>query len=204
MLKIIPLVVSYILGSIPFGFITVYLVKKKDIRTFGSGNIGATNVTRVLGKNWGIFVFSLDFFKGFIAPLMVSLLVKSPGASLFILAALFTVIGHNWTCFLKFKGGKGVATSIGAICGLGLKFPALFPVLIGAIVIWVLVFFISKMVSLASLISAFSFLIFSFIAYFKSGLSWEFIILSLALFLFIVLRHKKNIKNILGKKELRF
>ena len=204
MLKIIPLAVSYLLGSIPFGFIVVYLVQKKDIRAFGSGNIGATNVTRVLGKKWGSLVFSLDFFKGFFSPLMVPLLVKNPPVYLFILAAIFSVIGHNWTCFLKFKGGKGVATSIGAICALAVKSPVLFGVLAGSVVVWATVFFISKIVSLASLASACSFLLFSFIAYFTAGLNFEFIILSLALFLFIVLRHKKNIKNILGKKELRF
>jgi len=204
MLKIIPLAVSYLLGSIPFGFIAVYLVKKKDIRSLGSGNIGATNVTRVLGKEWGSLVFGLDFLKGFFSPLIVPFWVKDPPLYLFMLAAMFSVIGHNWTCFLKFKGGKGVATSIGAICGLAVKSPVLFVVLSGAVVVWVLVFFISKIVSLASLMSACSFLIFSFIAYFTAGLDLEFIVLSLLFFTFIILRHKNNIKNILSRKELHF
>ena len=192
------------MGSIPFGFVAVYLVKRVDIRTLGSGNIGATNVTRVLGKPWGIAVFILDFLKGFICPLIVTRLVDDPKILLFIFAALLAVSGHNWTCFLKFKGGKGVATSIGAICGLAVKFPVLIPVLVISIIVWIVVFFVSKVVSLASLASAFSFLIFSIIFYLTIGLPWEFLILSVLLFLSIVLRHRKNIKNILAKKELHF
>ena len=72
------LITSYILGSIPFGFLLVYWLKKIDIRSVGSGNIGATNVTRVLGKKWGIFVFILDFLKGFSAPLLVVIFIKNP------------------------------------------------------------------------------------------------------------------------------
>ena len=162
MLKIIPLAVSYLLGSIPFGFIIVNLVKKKDIRTLGSGNIGATNVTRVLGKKWGVLVFTLDFLKGLFSPLIVPLFVKDAPVYLSILAAVCAVIGHNWTCFLKFKGGKGVATSIGAVCGLGVKSPVLLIILASSVIVWVLIFFISKIVSLASLVSACFFLLFSF------------------------------------------
>jgi len=198
------LAASYLLGSIPFGFIVVYLVKRVDIRTLGSGNIGATNVTRVLGKRWGIAVFVLDFLKGFSAPLLVPLLVDKPKVLLFILAGLLSVSGHNWTCFLKFKGGKGVATSIGVICGLSVKFPVLFPVLVSAVIVWISVFLVSKIVSLASLVSTFSFLILAIIFYFVRDLPLEFVVLSLLLFLFIVLRHKKNIRNILAKKELHF
>jgi len=123
---------------------------------------------------------------------------------LFILAGLLSVSGHNWTCFLKFKGGKGVATSIGVICGLSVKFPVLFPVLVSAVIVWISVFLVSKIVSLASLVSTFSFLILAIIFYFVRDLPLEFVVLSLLLFLFIVLRHKKNIRNILAKKELHF
>lgn len=204
MQQLILLISSYLIGSIPFGFIVVYLVKRVDIRTLGSGNIGATNVVRALGKPWGIAVFILDFLKGFVCPLIVVLFVSSPNVLLLIFAALLAVFGHNWSCFLKFKGGKGVATSIGAICGLAVKFPVLFQVLAISIIVWAIVFFRSKLVSLASLISAFSFLIFSIIFCFTIGLPWEFTALSLLLFGSMVLRHKKNIKNILAKKELHF
>ena len=194
------LILSYLIGGIPFGFLVVYLVKRVDVRGLGSGNIGATNVTRVLGRKWGITVFILDFFKGFIAPLMVPLFVENPPTFLFILAIMAAVCGHNWTPFLKFKGGKGVSTSLGGIAGLSSQFSFLIALLLIAVFAWVIVFFIFKVVSLASLVSAFTFFAFSFVF----SLSLEFKVFSFLLFVFILIRHKKNIKNILKKKESRF
>ena len=194
------LILSYLIGGIPFGFLAVYLVKKADIRGLGSGNIGATNVTRVLGKKWGISVFVLDFLKGFIAPLIVPFFVNNPPTFLFILAIIAVVCGHNWTPFLQFKGGKGVSTSLGGIAGLSLQFSSLIILFLIAIVAWVAVFFIFKIVSLASLVSAFSFFVFSLIF----SLPIEFKIFSLLLFVFILIRHKKNIKSLLENKEFHF
>jgi len=194
------LILSYLIGGIPFGFLTVYLVKKADIRGLGSGNIGATNVTRVLGKKWGISVFVLDFLKGFIAPLIVPFFVSNPPTFLFILAIIAVVCGHNWTPFLQFKGGKGVSTSLGGIAGLSLQFSSLLILFLIAIFTWAVVFFIFKIVSLASLVSAFSFFVFSLIF----SLPLEFKVFSLLLFVFISIRHKKNIKNLLKNKESHF
>ena len=194
------LILSYLIGGIPFGFLAVYLVKKTDIRGLGSGNIGATNVTRVLGKKWGISVFVLDFLKGFIAPLIVPFFVSNPPTLLFILAIIAVVCGHNWTPFLQFKGGKGVSTSLGGIAGLSLQFSSLLILFLIAIFAWVAVFFIFKVVSLASLVSVFSFFVFSLIF----SLPLEFKVFSLLLFVFISIRHKKNIKNILKNKESHF
>lgn len=193
-------IVGYFIGGIPFGYLITYLVKKVDIRNFGSGNIGATNVTRVVGKKWGVFVFILDFLKGFIVPFIVPLFIKNPSTFVYILIIMITVCGHNWTPFLKFKGGKGVSTSLGGIVGLSIQFSFLRIPFLGAILIWTAVFFISKVVSLASLSSAFFFFIFSFIF----CLPMEFKIFSFLLLLFILIRHKKNIKNILANKESRF
>ncbi|MCK4520087.1 MAG: glycerol-3-phosphate 1-O-acyltransferase PlsY [Candidatus Omnitrophica bacterium] len=197
---IILLVLSYLIGGIPFGFLVVYLVKKADIRGLGSGNIGATNVTRVLGKKWGISVFILDFLKGFIAPLLVPLFMEEASIFVYILTIIAAVCGHNWTPFLKFKGGKGVSTSLGGIAGLSIQFSSLRIIFLAVVFIWVVVFFISKVVSLASLASAFFFFIFSF----TFSLPVEFKVFSFLLFVFILIRHKKNIKNILEKKESRF
>jgi len=194
------LILSYLIGGIPFGFLVVYLVKKADIRGLGSGNIGATNVTRVLGKKWGISVFVLDFLKGFIVPLIVPFFVSNPPTFLFILAIIAVVCGHNWTPFLQFKGGKGVSTSLGGIAGLSVQFSSLLILFLIAVFIWVVVFFISKTVSLASLASAFSFFVFSLIF----SLPLEFKAFSLLLFVFILIRHKKNIKNLLKNKESHF
>jgi len=194
------LILSYLIGGIPFGFLAVHLVKKADIRSLGSGNIGATNVIRVLGKKWGILVFILDFLKGFIVPLIVPFFVNNPPAFLFILAVIATICGHNWTPFLRFEGGKGVSTSLGGIAGLSLHFFSLLILFLISVLVWVLIFFIFKVVSLASLASAFSFFIFSLIF----SLPLEFKAFSFLLFVFILIRHKKNIKNLLKKKELRF
>jgi glycerol-3-phosphate acyltransferase PlsY len=147
------LIGSYLLGSIPFGYLAGRLVGI-DIRETGSGNVGATNVVRVLGKQYGYPVFVLDVLKGFGA-VKISMLLTSGrppewnSPEIFgILAAMSSVLGHLYSPWLKFKGGKGVATSAGALL-------ALTPVatLIG-IAIWIIVFWLTRYVSLASIIAA--------------------------------------------------
>ena len=147
------LVSSYLLGSIPFGYLTGRL-GGIDIRQAGSGNVGATNVLRVLGKRYGYPVFALDVLKGFGAVKIAMLM--APGQppewnspEIFgILAAMSSVLGHLYPPWLKFKGGKGVATSAGALL-------ALTPVatLIG-LAIWIIVFWLTRYVSLASITAA--------------------------------------------------
>jgi glycerol-3-phosphate acyltransferase PlsY len=147
------LVGSYLLGSIPFGYLAGRLVGI-DIRQTGSGNVGATNVVRVLGKRYGYPVFALDFLKGFGA-VKISMLM-APGRPpewnsseiIGILAAMSSILGHLYPPWLKFKGGKGVATSAGALLALT---PV--PTLIG-VAIWIIVFWLTRYVSLASIIAA--------------------------------------------------
>ncbi|HEX5492634.1 MAG TPA: glycerol-3-phosphate 1-O-acyltransferase PlsY [Candidatus Udaeobacter sp.] len=144
---------SYLLGSIPFGYLAGRLAGI-DIRQTGSGNVGATNVVRVLGKRYGYPVFALDVLKGFGA-VNISMLL-APGRppewnspEIFgIFAAIFSVLGHLYPPWLKFKGGKGVATSAGALLALT---P---PATIIAIAIWVIVFWMTRYVSLASVVAA--------------------------------------------------
>ena len=183
----------------PFGLIVAYLVKGIDIRKFGSGNIGATNVVRVVGKKWGILVFVLDFLKGFFPPFAAKFFIQ-PDNYAYISSAILPVFGHMFPVFLKFKGGKGVATSIGALCGLSIIFPKLWFVLLISLGIWLIVFFVFRYVSLASLLLGLSFFIFSIIF----SLPREVIGFSLILFIFITMRHTKNIKNLFTKKEHRF
>jgi acyl phosphate:glycerol-3-phosphate acyltransferase len=145
------LIGSYLLGSIPFGFLAGRLAGI-DIRKAGSGNVGATNVVRVLGKRYGYPVFALDFLKGFGA-VKVSMLMAAPGRPpewnsseiVGILAAMSSILGHLYPPWLKFKGGKGVATSAGALLALT---PV--PTLIG-VAIWIIVFWMTRYVSLASI-----------------------------------------------------
>ncbi|MFH1505210.1 MAG: glycerol-3-phosphate 1-O-acyltransferase PlsY [Candidatus Omnitrophota bacterium] len=200
MLKLILLTVSYLLGSIPFGFLITYGVKGVDIRNFGSGNIGATNVVRVVSKPWGILVFLLDFLKGLAGPCLTVYLLGSSASLIIILSAIFVVCGHNWTIFLKFKGGKGVAASLGAITGLAFIFSQLWIALFVSLIIWVVVFHIFKYVSAASLTASAAFLIYTWI----SSLPLEIKFFSVLLFIIIAARHKKNIQSLLAKKENRF
>lgn len=197
---ILLLVISYLLGGIPYGFLVAKAVKRVDIRTKGSGNIGATNVIRVVGKKWGILVFILDFLKGFVVPLIVPYFIKEPEAIIYIMAIIAVVCGHNWTPFLHFKGGKGVSTTLGGILGLGCIFQELIIIFLISVAAWAIVFFIFKMVSLASMASTFCFFIFSFIF----NVPGVFKIMAFFLFFFILIRHKKNIQNILQKKESHF
>ena len=147
------LIGSYLLGSIPFGYLAGRL-GGIDIRTAGSGNVGATNVVRVLGKRYGYPVFALDVLKGFGA-VMISMLMargRSPewnSPEIFgILAAISSVLGHMYPPWLKFDGGKGVATSGGALLALT---PAATLIGVG---IWIIVFWLTRYVSLASITAA--------------------------------------------------
>ncbi len=200
MLKIFLFSISYIIGSIPFGFIISRLVKNIDIRDFGSGNIGATNVFRSVGKGWGVLVFILDLLKGFIP--IIFLKAYLPGASgyFFVLSAILVVCGHNWTIFMRFKGGKGVAASLGVLIGLSFVFQNLGFILILSIIFWISVFLTFRYVSLASILAGSLFFI---LTLFLSR-DVEIQILSFSFAVFIWIRHKKNIKRLLKKKENRF
>lgn len=171
-----------------------------DIREYGSGNIGATNVARLLGKRWGIVTFFLDSLKGFLpVGLFFKLFSNQPGVNfLGILVILSTVSGHNWPIFLRFKGGKGVATSVGGILALSLKISYLREPLLGGVVIWVIVFLFSRIVGLASLVSSGSFFLFCL---FLERVEFEFKILSGLLFGFILIRHHSNIRALFRKKR---
>ncbi|MEI6085624.1 MAG: glycerol-3-phosphate 1-O-acyltransferase PlsY [Verrucomicrobiota bacterium] len=139
-------VVSYFLGSIPTGFLWAK-AKGIDIRTVGSGNIGATNVMRALGKGPGIAVLLIDALKGF-APVFLAPRLCEGGSELQIVCCLCVIAGHNWTCWLNFKGGKGIATSAGALLAF---LPLPFLCVLG---VWIVVFAASRYVSLASICAA--------------------------------------------------
>jgi glycerol-3-phosphate acyltransferase PlsY len=150
---VVTAIVGYLLGSIPTGYLVAH-AKGVDIRAVGSGNIGATNVMRILGKPAGIFVLFVDALKGWLAVVpMPRLVLAAFGLSTDaitletcqIIAGVSAILGHNYTCWLNFKGGKGIATSAGVLL-------ALVPwALLTILTIWILVFAVTKYVSLASL-----------------------------------------------------
>lgn len=199
MLKLILLLISFFLGAIPFGYLVAQKIKKIDIRNYGSGNIGATNVFRIVGKKWGIFVFILDLLKGFAVPFFAFIFFPDRfELYFFIFLSLTAVLGHNWTPFLRFKGGKGVATSLGAI--LALYFPFfqdLRLVLPLTLLAWLAVFLFLRLVSAASIAAGAVFLISSL--FFSESL--EIKVLAVILFLLILLRHKENISRLAKGRE---
>jgi acyl phosphate:glycerol-3-phosphate acyltransferase len=194
-------VVSYLLGSIPTGFL-VAKGRGIDIRTVGSGNIGATNVFRYLGKPAGVFVLLMDALKGWaavvgLARLVALLLYPSADAQtrewLGVVAGISAILGHNYTCWLHFKGGKGIATSAGVLA-------ALVPTaLIIALGIWGVVCVATRYVSLGSIVAAFSL---PFLAW-LTGASVTMIWVAGIMGALAIYKHKTNIRRLLNGTENR-
>ena len=198
---------GYLLGSIPFGFI-IARAHGKDLRTIGSRNIGATNVARALGRRWAYVCFILDVLKGLIPMLVFRALLGAfeprPGLLfLWLLVGCAAVVGHIFPVYLKFKGGKGVATSLGV--GLGL-WPYYTICAFFAFVIWVVVTLIWRYVSLASITASVAFPLVLVLAIVLVS-SWDFsnlwplIIAATAIPLMVVLRHRENIKRLIAGTE---
>ena len=195
------IIISYLLGSIPFAYLLGRILKGIDIRKFGSGNVGATNAFRVLGPSWGIIVLILDTLKGVISVTWVAnfflIYWDHSGIVLRIIFGIACICGHNWTLFLRFKGGKGVATSLGVLAGLGVAVIELRFILFLVFLVWLVTFLILRFVSVASVLSAISLPIFMLIFH----QSKELLILSIVLAIFIIIRHKKNLLGLLRGQE---
>lgn len=202
---ILAVIISYLIGSIPSAYILGRLFKGKDLRQFGSHNVGATNAFRVFGKGIGISVLFIDIIKGIIAVVLIGDYIISKdifisGEIMRIILGVASVCGHNWTIFLNFKGGKGVAVSFGVLIGLAIKYCALRVIFGYILVVWIATFLISRMVSLASLLSSIAFVVCMFLFRQKP----EFITMSIILCVFIIFRHRANIKRIIKGEEHRF
>ena len=188
---IVILLSAYIIGSIPFGYIMTRLIKNVDIRHYGSGNIGATNVLRLLGWKAGLLVFLLDGAKGVAAVLLAGAL--SDHAALPLLAGLAVLLGHSFSLFLKFKGGKGAATGVGVLVGLSV-WVTLIVLLIAAAVIA-----ITRYVSLASILGVLSVPL----LFWLFGYETVYIYFGLLAALIIVWRHRANIARLLKGTEAK-
>jgi glycerol-3-phosphate acyltransferase PlsY len=208
-LYLIVAAVAYLLGSIPFGYLLVRIFRGEDIRQTGSGNIGATNVVRSGAKGLGIATLALDAIKGALAVCLAALVAGSkynlcgdfvqhpcaPALRLMSLAAICAVLGHVFPVWLRFKGGKGVATALGAFC-------VLFPkVILVSLVIFILVVAITRYVSLGSILGAIAFPV---AAYFMQNADWLSLFLASGVSLIIVLKHHQNISRLLAGTENRF
>jgi glycerol-3-phosphate acyltransferase PlsY len=200
LLLIFSALLAYLIGSLPFGYIFAKLIKGIDIRDYGSGNIGATNAFRVIGKGWAGVVLLLDAAKGF---LVVTLLAsfcynRAPVINIDfykVIMAIAVISGHNWTIFLGFKGGKGVATSLGALLGIC-------PLACGlSLIVWAVAILVWRYVSLASLVAVTSLPVFVVIFYQQRENFLILVLFSVVVASFAACRHSSNIRRLLQGKE---
>ena len=183
---IIIISISYLMGSIPFGLILTKIFLKKDIRNLGSGNIGATNVLRAGNKKIGYLTLILDILKAVIPVLYI----KFNFPELIYISSLTVFIGHVFPVWLKFKGGKGVATYVGILFSINYFLGFIFALS------WLLIFFISKYSSLSSILSSLLIPIFVFLSP-NNGNEYFFIIM----FVLILFTHRENVKRLINKEE---
>lgn len=184
-------IAAYLIGSIPVGLILGKLIWKKDLRQYGSHNIGATNAWRTLGKKAGVLVFILDFLKGQVGVLLGAYFFASPGAM--VIGGLMAIFGHMFPLFIGFKGGKGVSTSLGVIAALMPKVTAII------VIVWLVLVLLTRYVSLGSIVAAVLAPILA--AVFKEPTIYFLFAFIVAVF--VVLRHKENISRLKAGRENR-
>lgn len=189
-LELLVIVVSYLLGSVSFSVLLAKLLKGIDIRQYGSGNAGATNTLRVLGKGPAILVLVLDVLKG-IAAVWLGTWVGGWGTWVAALCGIAAIIGHNWPLYFRFRGGKGIATTIGVMATL-----CLWPALLAGIIA-ILSIFITRYVSLGSLIFVALTPVFLWVTGFTQPVLWT----SLIIAVFAFWRHRMNIVKIVEGRE---
>lgn len=193
-------VVAYLFGSFPTAIIAGRLLKKIDIREHGSGNAGATNVVRVLGWKAGLVVLLIDMFKGFVPVFWLTTMFVGGGENIIyyqILAALFAIIGHIWTVFAGFKGGKGVGTAAGVFMGIAPLALSL------ALLLFIIIVAVTRFVSLGSLLSAITFgailALQKFV--FNQNVPDVLLIIGGLVIVLIWFAHRENIKRLLSGTE---
>lgn len=210
----ITIIGAYLLGSIPFGLL-IAKTHGKDLRSIGSGNIGATNVSRALGRKWAYLCFLLDVLKGLIPMLAIMFLTKPLSTQsntgkvvflwLWLTVGCAAILGHIFPIYLKFRGGKGVATSFGVALGL---WPYYTICASFAIVVWVVAALIWRYVSLASIAASITFPIVLILAITITP-SWNFVGLwpllttAVAIPLMVIIRHRENVKRLIAGTESR-
>lgn len=188
-MKILFVLLAYLIGSFPTGFVFFRLSEKKDIRQFGSQSMGATNVLRLKGWKYALSVMIVDIFKGFLPVFLAMRLFSDQTFAL--VCGFMAVLGHCFPVYIKFRGGKGVATTVGMFAAVALK-PLLF-----MLVIFVAVAALTRYVSLGSLLASMSFPAFAFLFKEEKEILW----LGLAIFLLIAFKHRSNIRRLLAGNE---
>ena len=183
------LLASYLLGSIPNGLIFGKLLWNVDLRQHGSHNIGATNAWRTLGRVPGLLIFLLDFLKGYLAVWLALHFIGTPGSM--VLAGIIAIAGHSCSIFLRFKGGKGVATGLGVIAML------MPPITCIVFLVWLAIVLTTRYVSLGSIVASALVPLLAWLFYEP----WEYILLGLLAAVFIIVRHRTNIDRLMRGTE---
>jgi len=203
---VILIVGAYLLGSIPFGLI-IAKAHGRNLRSIGSGNIGATNLSRALGRKWAYFCFALDVTKG-LAPMLVAakLIDSAPTTTelfLWLAVGSTAILGHIFPIYIGFKGGKGVATSFGVAIGL---WPYYTICAAAAFLVWVVVVLLWRYISLASIAASITFPLMLLLAIilipaWRFANLWPILITAIAIPLMVVVRHRENIKRLIAGTE---
>ncbi len=203
---------AYFIGSIPFAFI-IGKLKGKDLRKYGSGNVGATNAGRVLGKKYFYISLTLDALKGFIPTIAAKFTLFSTTTLpldkshlLWVLTGFFAIAGHNWPIWLRFKGGKGVATSLGVVLAI---YPYYTIPAIIALITWIAMVIVTGYVSVGSISSAIIFItsFFVFVYLFPTWTLnelWPLAIIGSVLVVVLIYRHRSNISRLIAGTENKF
>lgn len=185
-------ILSYLIGSFSSAYVLGIVLKKQDIRAYGSGNAGATNAVRVFGKKIGAMAFILDVLKGVLAVYIGNKILGYDGK---LIAGIFVVLGHNWPVFFKFKGGKGIATSFGILLSIHWITAVL------TLIVFIVVAVTTKYISLSSILSAFAAPIVILIV--KKPFDGKFFLMTLLLAILAIFKHRSNIKRLMEGKEYR-
>lgn len=183
--------ISYLIGSLPVGWIVGKIFYNKDIRYLGSHNIGATNVYRVFGLRPALLVFLLDAAKGVAGVYLGQFWLATPAGIL--LGGISALIGHNWSILLKFKGGRGVATGLGIIIVLVPK------VALAVFIVWICIVYLTRYVSLGSIVAAFLVPVLMWVF----NAPYQYLIFGIIAVIFVIYRHRANIERLLSGQELK-
>ncbi|MBU4313760.1 MAG: glycerol-3-phosphate 1-O-acyltransferase PlsY [Actinobacteria bacterium] len=200
--KIIFIIAAYLFGAFPTAYVIHKIKKGDDIRKYGSGNVGGTNVTRTLGAGYGILTIIVDVIKGF-TPILVLYFIYPQDLILLSIVSAAVILGHDFPAYIKFKGGKGIAASLGVVIGVStLPFmdnPIWLKILPLIIILgtWAVIFAVFRIVSLASLCAA----VVTPISFYFTRYAWPIVIAVLCLCILTFITHRENIKRLIKKEE---
>ncbi|HEY4696262.1 MAG TPA: glycerol-3-phosphate 1-O-acyltransferase PlsY [Candidatus Hydromicrobium sp.] len=200
--KIIFVIAAYLFGSFPTAYVVYKIRKGDDIRKYGSGNVGGTNVTRTLGVSYGVITIIADIIKGFI-PILALYFIYPQDLILLSIVSVAVILGHDFPVYIKFKGGKGIAVSFGVIIGVSclpfINNPVWMEILPIFVILgtWAVIFSVFRIISLASLCAA----VVTPISFYFTGYGWAIVIAAFLWSVLTFITHRENINRLIKKEE---